>query len=110
MCVFVGTCSPTSLFVSNYVFVLRYSPTDVFGVGNFGKIVHYDGTSWREIREQAGELLVDVWGFSPTDVWAVGTPGVFRYNGTTWDPMEAGIIGLQLLFGEHRQPTFTSER
>jgi hypothetical protein len=90
--------------------------TDVFAVGSlwpFGEfsheayVAHYDGTAWTPMQIGPGTCLTgggglgcnvelsDVWGSSPTDVYAVGNVHVFdapegdravilHYNGQEW--------------------------
>lgn len=54
------------------------APDDIWGVGDFGSIVHYDGSEWREVAAQRlGSPYLRrfhrVHGSSSTDVWAVGS-------------------------------------
>jgi hypothetical protein len=70
------------------------SETEAFAVGEQGTILHYDGTSWTPMQSGTSQMLTDVWGSSPTDVYAVGgsfldgVQGVIlHYNGSSWMPM-----------------------
>lgn len=48
-------------------------------------IIHFDGSQWREHQIQRGRSLVDVWGSSPSSVWAVGLAGTaYFFNGVSW--------------------------
>jgi len=64
------------------------SATNVFAVGDGGKILRYNGTSWHsETGLPTGdELLYGVWASSATnDVFVVGWGGtILHYNGTSW--------------------------
>ncbi|MBC8182650.1 hypothetical protein H8E88_16240 [candidate division KSB1 bacterium] len=52
-------------------------------------IIHYDGNQWREFEVEGGNSLQDVWGYSPTDVWAGGIEGtLFHFNGTSWETID----------------------
>ncbi len=79
---------------------------DVWAVGQ-ERILHFDGTKWSDATPQAlGKgWLVDIWGNSPTAVWAVGyserdkQDGVFghgviyRYDGASWAPVAVpGVV------------------
>ncbi|MFC1926211.1 WD40/YVTN/BNR-like repeat-containing protein [Chloroflexota bacterium] len=68
------------------------SSTDVFAVGEWGVIVHYDGNDWTPMA--SGEDYHDlygVWGSSSTDVFAVGTGGtILHYDGSAWSEMTSG--------------------
>ena len=74
------------------------SSSDVFAVGGFGTIVHYDGTSWSEITSPTTENLYSVWGSSSSDVFAVGYAGtIVHYDGTSWSEMTSPTSSI--LFG-----------
>lgn len=74
------------------------SATDVWFVGEEGRIAHFDGESMRDV---ASPVTATLWGtiaFGPKDAWAVGgTPDagtgaendiVLRYDGATWKKEE----------------------
>ena len=66
------------------------SATDVFAVGDYGTILHYDGTSWDNTTMGAFNIY-GVWGTSETDVFAVADKGIIlHYDGTTWKNMTSG--------------------
>jgi hypothetical protein len=66
------------------------SSTDVFVVGRFGMILHYDGTSWSAMSSGTTDSLLGVWGSSNTDVFAVGSSGtILHYSGDTTEPPES---------------------
>ncbi len=46
------------------------SGSDVFAVGRYGTIVHYDGSAWSPMSSGTGQGLRSIWGGS--DVFAVG--------------------------------------
>lgn len=60
------------------------SSTDVFAVGEWGIILHFDGTSWSPLRDGAHAELYGVWGTSSTDVFAVGAGALLHYDGSSW--------------------------
>jgi hypothetical protein len=57
------------------------SHSDVFAVGQFGVIVHYDGSAWSVMSAPTGSSLNAVWGASSTDVFAVGQNGFVLHYG-----------------------------
>jgi hypothetical protein len=62
------------------------SPTDVYAVGEYGTILHYDGNSWSDMTSGSTASLLDVWGSSPSDVYAVAYGGtILHYDGTIWN-------------------------
>jgi len=64
------------------------NPTDIWTVGNFGRIAHWNGSAWSHSSSSTMSPLYAVWGSGPKDVWAVGASGtVLRWRGPpTSDP------------------------
>lgn len=54
--------------------------SDLWIVGNI--IMRFNGTMWTTFT--TNWTLLNVWGGSTTDVWAVSQSGMMRFNGTTW--------------------------
>lgn len=53
------------------------SDKDVWGVGDYGAIIHWNGSFWEDHTSRLEAVthrrnLWQVWGFGPADVWAVG--------------------------------------
>jgi len=48
------------------------SPSNVYGVGNAGTILHYNGSSWRKIESGTSLDVVDIWG-SVDEILAVAS-------------------------------------
>ena len=69
--------------------VYGFASTDIFAVGE-STIIHYDGTAWIEMPVPTVEnlQLMDVWGSSSNDVYAVGGSGAED----EWGYQEAAII------------------
>ena len=45
----------------------------------------YNGTTWIEHKFDSDGDILDIWGKSPTDIWAIGMYGViYHYDGSTW--------------------------
>jgi hypothetical protein len=61
------------------------SASDVWSVGDAGKIRRYDGASWKNVASGTSQPLYAVRSFSASDAWAAGEGGtLLRWNGTTW--------------------------
>ena len=72
---------------ANYLYgVWGSSDNDVWAVGMFGTILHYNGTAWSTVMTSGtANYLYGVWGSSDNDVWAVGMFGtILHYDGTAW--------------------------
>ena len=70
---------------------------DIYAVGAYGDVLHYDGTCWASMPTPCGWGLFDVWGISKDDVVAVGDGGlIVHYDGTSWRAEESGT-DLRLL-------------
>jgi photosystem II stability/assembly factor-like uncharacterized protein len=53
--------------------------------------LHWNGTLWARISDEAPFSLNGVWGRSPSEVWAVGSGGVIlRYDGSSWVEERSG--------------------
>jgi hypothetical protein len=49
--------------------------------------------AWRVVASPTQQRLVDLWGASATDVWAVGEQGtILHYDGATWSPSASGSV------------------
>ncbi len=68
---------------------------DVWAVGNGGKVLRFDGTTWSEIDgdPSAGARLRAVWGLESDDVWAVGEGTILHWNGSTWSTVLVDVAG-----------------
>ena len=67
------------------------SPSDLFGVGSGGAIVHSDGSTWSPMTSGSTNALYAAWGTAHGDVFAVGVSGtILHYDGTAWTAMSSG--------------------
>lgn len=58
---------------------------DVWFVGGFGQIAHWDGAAITLVASPTQSELKDVFGTSASNVWAVGSGGtIIHYDGTAW--------------------------
>ena len=71
------------------------SDSDVWLVGEKGRITHWDGTKFEERTSGTTATLFGVWAAAPDDAWAVGgvpdqpsSPNdvVLHWDGTSWKP------------------------
>ncbi len=61
------------------------SPTDVWGIGNYGLFHHYDGVRWTELapRDEVNRFFLI--GAGPSDLWTGGKNGLLmRRHGDSW--------------------------
>jgi len=71
------------------------SSHDVFAVGNYGTILHFDGNNWVTMKSGVVDNLKDIWGVSRNEVFAVGQNGtILKYDGSSWTNMDSGSIDL----------------
>ncbi|MEY3011312.1 MAG: hypothetical protein RIT45_47 [Pseudomonadota bacterium] len=60
-------------------------PSDVYIAGKGGLVVRWDGLKFTVLAAPVVGTVRDVWGFSATDVWAVGDAGrIFHSTGGAW--------------------------
>jgi hypothetical protein len=76
------------------VSVWASGPTDVWAVGgqvDRGLVLHGDGASWTAVQTGAPSFLWWAYGFSPSDIYAVGEEGlILHYDGASWERVESG--------------------
>lgn len=63
------------------------SSSDVWFVGDGGKIIHYVEGERRQIASPTTSDLKGIWGLDKNRIWAVGSGGtIIKYNGSGWMP------------------------
>ncbi|MFC1938079.1 hypothetical protein ACFLWH_00230 [Chloroflexota bacterium] len=85
------------------------SASDVFAVGSWGTILHYDGDDWSSMNSGVYPLWIGhVWCNSPSDVFAVGALNtILHYNGTDWSSMSSGtMLDFSGLWGSSSSDVF----
>jgi|GEM_PF-3419606 len=60
---------------------------DVFAIGGYGTIVHYDGNRWTVTVIEHSQRLFGVWGSSKNNVYAVGELTALHFDGYWWEPV-----------------------
>lgn len=74
----------------NSVWVI--AANDVWAVGDFGTLIHWNGTKWSGEFGGSAAHLNGVWASGSNDVWAVGELGtIVRWNGTAWTRVPSGV-------------------
>ena len=74
------------------------SADNVYAVGSYSQIFHYDGIEWSEMDSPVTNHLDDVIGIQNDNIVAVGTEGtILRFDGTKWRREESGTTVF--LFG-----------
>ena len=88
----VPTCSPKLFCWSSPVpqgnpirGVWAVSASDVWAVGDFGALMHYNGTTWQAVDSPVNDHLYAIWAGSAQDIFAVGDGGrILRSTGGTF--------------------------
>ena len=66
---------------SQFLDAFALSVTDVWVVGDYGTITHWDGSSWQDVSSPTSDTLNAVSMHSSTNGWAVGSNGtIIRYK------------------------------
>jgi hypothetical protein len=76
------------------------APRREYAVGEFGTIVHYDGTAWHPVSGvPTNQTLSAIWGSSAADIFVAGDGGtIAHYDGSAWTiqatPTSENLTGL----------------
>lgn len=71
-------------FGYSFTAVWGASASDIWATGDFGTLLHFDGTSWRARASGTDEGIKSVWGTATNNVWIVGRNGYLRrWNGSS---------------------------
>lgn len=81
---------------NSLIHVWGSSPDNVFAVGAWGMIAHYDGVSWSAMPRLTHTILWNVAGSGPRDVWAIGNSEILHYDGNRWSMQQPSVNGLYL--------------
>ena len=66
------------------------SDDDIWAVGIGGHRAHYDGQSWT-LESENGPDYLGMWGLASDAIWVVGSFQVWRFDGTDWSEVFAGL-------------------
>jgi hypothetical protein len=92
-----------------YSGVWASGPNDVFVVGTIddrGIILHFDGNAWQEMPAPPTGPVLDVWGTSGSDVYAVGAGTLLHYDGQSWTESLAATQRLSGVWGSSPTDVF----
>ena len=79
-----AVCSNEASGAAALLGVWGSSATNVFAVGDAGRILRYNGTSWSAMQSPTNRTLARVSGSGPNDVWALGDSTLLHFDGTSW--------------------------
>lgn len=73
------------------------SASNVFAVGDGGRILRYTGSAWNAMTSPTTRTLARISGTSATDIWAVGDSVLLHFDGTAWSnvPMTGDLAGAR---------------
>jgi hypothetical protein len=74
-----------------------FGPNDVWAVGDFGTLAHWDGARWTDTLPAGNAAFLDshasAWGAAPDDLWAVGDGGaISHWDGARWTQIQYGTF------------------
>jgi hypothetical protein len=74
--------------------VFGFSAHDVYVVGTYGSIFHFDGVGWKEDKRFTSiEWLEAVWGRSPDDLYVAGDESsLWHFNGASWSKIDLSAL------------------
>lgn len=83
------------------------SANDVFAVGDYCTIIHFDGNSWSQIYSDYGTLY-GIWGTAWNNVFAVGgwENNILHYDGSGWSEMYSDQRLLYDIWGSSADNVF----
>jgi hypothetical protein len=95
-----STWSDTTAAPNTLLAVWGSSATDVYACGKTGTLVHSSGGAFSAVAGNplGTEDCAAIWGSSSSDVY-IGEANVYRYNGTSWSAVSAGITGVRAIWG-----------
>jgi hypothetical protein len=76
------------------------APNDIWGVGDGGLLIHFDGSGWTPNPAVTTKDLKGIWAASKNDIWVVGAAGtVLHYSGGSWTASTVGTKDLKGIWG-----------
>lgn len=95
-----ATFTPMTLPANNESQILWMtvnSATDMYAIGSFGKLMHYDGNAWS--YQDTPPQTIAVYG-TPNDLFVGTYSDLEHFDGTSWNPVASGSpTGATRLFG-----------
>ena len=77
---------------------------DVYAVGEWGTVLHYNGSTWTSMASGTTATLNGVWGSGKDDIFVAGSGVVVHYDGTTWSAI--GSPPLNAVWGSSGSDVF----
>ncbi|HRI49747.1 MAG TPA: hypothetical protein PLW65_06155 [Pseudomonadota bacterium] len=76
------------------------APDDIWGVGDGGLLIHFDGSGWTPNSTVTTKDLRGIWASGSNDIWAVGAAGtVLHYTNGAWTATTVGTKDLKGIWG-----------
>lgn len=76
------------------------APDDIWGVGDGGLLIHFDGSGWTPNSTVTTRDLRGIWASGNNDIWAVGAAGtVLHYTNGAWTATTVGTKDLKGIWG-----------
>lgn len=74
------------------VFVL--ADNDVWIGGDYGTLLHFDGSGWQQSVMVVGDRIRALWGADSANVWALSSTAIQHWDGTAWTIETAAATAL----------------
>lgn len=74
---------PTDTMAESILDIWAFAPNDVYAVGSYGSLLHYDGESW-SLMALFGAWTEKIWGTSRDDIYVGGDDRIYHFDGETW--------------------------
>jgi hypothetical protein len=90
-CTIGSTCTTQSSGGGALLGIWGAASNNIFAVGENGRILRYNGTTWTPMSSGTNRRLARVTGTGSSDVWAVGDSVLLRYDGNsagTWSVVQ----------------------
>ena len=73
------------------------SASNVFAVGDGGRILRYTGNAWNAMTSPTTRTLARISGTSASDIWAIGDSVLLHFDGTQWSnvPMTGDLVAAR---------------
>ena len=74
--------------LANYITIWGRDAHDVYAAGDFGKVIHYDGLSWKPMDTGIDSIINVIRGDTDGNVYTAGQGGIImKYDGDAWREM-----------------------
>ncbi len=97
----LGTTSPPQMYS-----VWAFGPGEAIAGGELGTVIHLTRTGCTKLPS-ATDYVQDIWATSTSNVLAIASDGVRRYDGSTWSLVLAGSYNA--IWGSHATNVFVAD-